>query len=168
MRETGPDSESTENRRRPWVFWAVGLALLLIAIALGGRFYSMASTTGRESASDNFRGVGIPLVRNVRLERPQARPYLGITYQEIRTKASDPPVMPAVVGAMVVSIAPGSPAAMAGINKGDIILAVDGEKFGQGNPLLRLLLDRRPGDRVRLTILRGQDQQSIEVVLGKK
>lgn len=77
-------------------------------------------------------------------------------------------------GGLVVSdIMEGSPAAQAGIQDRDIVLAVDGVPLPRLKPdrvvvgyFGQEMLKRPPGTRVRLTLLRGAEQRDVEVTLG--
>lgn len=108
------------------------------------------------------------LSSSVRAERSASRPYLGITYQELSAQPRGHSDAPAIGGAVVASIVPGSPAAMGGLRMGDVILAVNGEALGKENTLLNVLLKHQPGDRVRLMVQRGQEHLSLEVLVGKQ
>lgn len=88
-------------------------------------------------------------------------------------------------GAYVMSVASGGPADKAGIlagtqpvdqqnypglNKGgDLIIAIDGHPVLSYDDMIRYLdLNKSPGDTVTLTVLRGNQQQDIPVVLGTR
>jgi S1-C subfamily serine protease len=68
-------------------------------------------------------------------------------------------------GVLVISVVPGSGAAGAGVEAGDVLLAVDDEPMRQVEDLLSLLREHAPGDRVELTILRDGDERTIPVTL---
>jgi serine protease Do len=55
-------------------------------------------------------------------------------------------------GAAIASVLDGSPAAAAGLRKGERITAVDGEPCTSGADLSRALVLRRPGEEVSLTV----------------
>jgi len=69
-------------------------------------------------------------------------------------------------GFVVGQVAPGSPAASAGIQPGDVITAVDGRPLDSESALAENLNQHKPGDSVTLTVIRNGQQQSIQVTLG--
>ena len=74
----------------------------------------------------------------------------------MRKKPSRPPV------------APGSPAAAAGVRVGDVILTLDGSSIPDANKLLQVLAKRQPGDKVKLGLLRDRKTLEVEVVLASR
>ena len=63
-------------------------------------------------------------------------------------------------------LTPGGPAEQAGVRPGDVILALDGKVVRGNEELIVAIRTRAPGDKVTLTVLRGDDEQEIAVVLG--
>lgn len=77
-------------------------------------------------------------------------------------------VSPAEEGALVSGIAEGSPAARAGLEKGDVIEQVDGEPVEGPEDLARMIEARKPGERVRLLIRHeGGQTEEVEVELAE-
>jgi serine protease Do len=71
-------------------------------------------------------------------------------------------------GAMISDVAPGGPAAAAGLKTQDIVTSIDGEPI-DGLPRLAFqLYTRSAGDRVRLGVLRGSDMLTFEVPVGER
>ena len=62
---------------------------------------------------------------------------------------------------------PGSPAEDAGLQAGDIIVAVDGEKLSPDNDLSTLILPHSPGDKITLRILRNNSARQVDITLGE-
>lgn len=139
---------------------AVGLGLVVVAAALGATLFKPVPAGAPETAGQAGD--------KTRKERSASVPYLGMTYQELPARARGGSDLPAIDGAVVASIVPGSPAAMGGLSTGDVILAVDGEALGRENTLLNVLLRHTPGDKVRLMVQRGQEHLSLEVPVGKQ
>jgi serine protease Do len=69
-------------------------------------------------------------------------------------------------GALVADVVPDGPAAKAGIERGDIILALQGQKIQDSNELPRLVANLAPGTKVDLDILRAGKKRTIAVTLG--
>jgi S1-C subfamily serine protease len=81
-----------------------------------------------------------------------------------------------VSGVVVLEVAPGSPAAEAGLRSaemtsrgrvrlGDVILAVDGRSTATFGDLASILDNHDFGDRVKLTVLRGDRKVEVDVTL---
>lgn len=67
----------------------------------------------------------------------------------------------------VVEVMPGSPAERAGIQGGDMIMAIDGVKVLTYDELSKSLEDKKMGDRVRLSIARGPAlRERLDVEVG--
>ncbi len=80
--------------------------------------------------------------------------YLGIVGQD------------AEAGTRVTRAADGSPAARAGIQPGDVILAVNDQITPTHRRLLDRLANTKPGDQVRLKITRGSQSKEITATLA--
>lgn len=78
------------------------------------------------------------------------------------------PRLLAASGAQIVGVADGSPAAKAGLARGDVITAVDGKDIGSGDDLATLIGARKPGDTVVLEVLgTGGATREVKVILGE-
>lgn len=69
-------------------------------------------------------------------------------------------------GALVVQVDPGSPAAAAGLLRGDLLLAVEGVDISVSQPFVNLLYRHAAGDTVRIRLLRGGQEIEVEVTLA--
>jgi serine protease Do len=94
-------------------------------------------------------------------------PFVGINYvpltpviaQQIGTNAKE--------GIVVANVVPGSPAAAAGLKRGDVITAVEGTPIADASALGRWLSTHKPGDKATLTVIRDGKEQQIDVTLGE-
>jgi C-terminal processing protease CtpA/Prc len=66
----------------------------------------------------------------------------------------------------VESVDKDSPAAEAGIQEGDIITELNGEKVSQATDITSFMLDAKKGDVITLTITRDGETMKIKVTLG--
>jgi S1-C subfamily serine protease len=70
-------------------------------------------------------------------------------------------------GVLVVRVEPGSPAASAGIVRGDIILSVDGKGVATGVEIRAAVTARKPGDTVKVVVRHGDTTRTHSVKLGE-
>jgi serine protease Do len=96
--------------------------------------------------------IGVVSVENQSIPKPRA--VLGVLLR------ADPK------GARVDNIMPRSGAQKAGMEAGDVIIAVDGKKIESRDNLIALMGDLLPGDAVELTVLRGEDEKKLNVELS--
>lgn len=75
---------------------------------------------------------------------------------------------PELKGVMVEGVVDGSPAAVAGLKVGDMIVALDDSKIHDGGELLQLLAKREAGDRVKLDVLRDDKSLSATATLMRR
>jgi putative serine protease PepD len=71
-------------------------------------------------------------------------------------------------GAVVAAITQDGPAASSGLRTGDRITSLDGRAIKEPTDLSSSVLERKPGDRVKLTVVRGGERRTIEVQLGTR
>ncbi len=67
-------------------------------------------------------------------------------------------------GILVVSIEPGSPAARCGLQEGDVIVGFNGKPTAGIDDLHKLLTDSQAGVQSTLTVLRGPEKRTVEIV----
>ncbi|MCA9492185.1 MAG: PDZ domain-containing protein [Myxococcales bacterium] len=97
-----------------------------------------------------------------------ARGYLGVSPQALSADLRDGLGVQAEKGAVVTSIMDGTPAAKAGLQTGDVIVAVDGAPIDDPVDLVRTIASHAPGERVRLDIERGSKARHLDVVLAER
>ncbi|MFO0521457.1 MAG: Do family serine endopeptidase, partial [bacterium] len=103
------------------------------------------------------------LVRHGRV----ARGRLGIAVQSLDQTLAQSFKLDSPRGALVNQVEPDMPAARAGLEPGDVILAVDGEPVDDSAVLSRLIAARKPGERVKLALQRAGEKRQIEVSLAE-
>jgi len=72
---------------------------------------------------------------------------------------------PGTRGVRVRSVSPGGPAAEAGVVSGDLIIALNDRELGTGRDLVDGMRELKPGERVKLGLLRGKDRKDVYVVV---
>jgi len=96
------------------------------------------------------------------------RAWLGIASRDVDSYLAYSLNLPVNEGIFVARIGPGSPADRAGLERGDIIVAVDERAVASRDDLNAILAKKRPGDRVSTTVYRGRRQLKIPILLGER
>jgi S1-C subfamily serine protease len=110
------------------------------------------------------------------------RGYLGVESTTV-DKTLKELNLPVDHGALVQSVSPGGPADKAGIRAGDlsatldnhpiqlggdIIIKVAGKDIRSSNDLQAAVVDRKAGDKIKVTLVRAGKNKTIEVTLGER
>lgn len=123
--------------------------------------------------SEEFEGMGfaIPsntvksICDNIIDKENSPEPYIGIsiseTYTPQRLEYYGYPV-----GAVVLSVADGSPADEAGLERGDIITEFDGKKITDYTVLEDLMMQSTPGDTVEIKLYRSGRYYKTKISIG--
>jgi putative serine protease PepD len=95
--------------------------------------------------------------------------------QIVRSGEAEYPVIGANVntgsrrnGAEIVEVPTGTPAARAGLEKGDIVVAVDDKAVADGIGLIVAIRSHQPGETIRLTVRRDGRERDVEITLDAK
>lgn len=123
--------------------------------------------------SEEFEGMGfaIPsntvaeICKNIIEKQNDPEPYLGISVSE-KYNSSVLKYYEYPSGAVVSSVADGSPADNAGLAKGDIITEFGGTEISEYSMLESLLQKCKPGDQVSVKIYRSGRYYSTTVTIG--
>lgn len=79
-----------------------------------------------------------------------------------------PDFSPAERGVRISGVRAGSPAEQAGLQGGDVIVGMDEQEVADLYAFTDALRARRPGDRVRITVLREGQEVTVAAVLGSR
>ena len=91
----------------------------------------------------------------------------GVQGQDWNQSMSEALGLPRPDGALVAGVANGSAASRAGLKRGDVITAVDGEPIVQSGQLSSRISLSSPGQQVTLTFWRDRSPREVSVRLGR-
>jgi serine protease Do len=118
-------------------------------------------------------GFAIPvdMARNV-VEQLQnkgkvVRGWLGVLVQQITPEIAESLNLSQPEGALVSDVTPGGPADKAGIRRGDVIVAFDGNKIEDMPDLPKTVATNEPGTKSKLTFLRNGKEKTVDLTLGE-
>jgi len=147
-------------------------------VNLNGQVIGMNTATA--STGENI-GFAIPvndvlgLINQVLKTGKFTQPYLGVRYVPLTADVSSEYSLSATNGAFIApsddptddpSVVPGSPAAQAGLQQNDIITQINGTNIDQNHSLTGLLDNYVPGNKITLTVLRGNSTMHVAVTLA--
>tara|TARA_B100001057_G_scaffold346346_1_gene347580 strand:- start:2971 stop:4392 length:1422 start_codon:yes stop_codon:yes gene_type:complete len=95
------------------------------------------------------------------------RGWLGVRIQDVTKEIADVEKLDEPRGALVASVADGSPSAKGGIKAGDIILEFDGQKIQEMKELPIIVARTKVGKKVKLKVWRNKKELSKTIILGR-
>jgi len=133
------------------------------------------------AVSESAQGLGFaipvdvakPIMQQALDGQELSRPWIGIYYTPITPALADEQDLPVDHGALIAStsgqpaVFPGSPAEAAGLQNGDIIVAIDGEQITADSDLSMMIVPHTVGDTITLRILRGNSTSDVQLTLGE-
>jgi S1-C subfamily serine protease len=118
--------------------------------------------------------IAKPIMNQALQNKKLSRPWLGISYEQINASIEQERHLSIDYGVLVTTenqqpaIWPGSPAADAGLQEGDIITAINDERIDATHSLDDVLIPYSPGDQLSLTVLRDNRPSDVDLKLGTR
>jgi serine protease Do len=132
------------------------------------------NTAGVQAAQAENIGFAIainrarPIIEHA-IEDPQGPvPFLGVSTEDVTPDLAALEGLSVERGAIVRGVDPDTPAARAGVQVDDVIVAIDGDPVDSSADVLDRLLDHSPGDDVTVTVVRGTETLELSVTLGTR
>ena len=144
-----------QDKRLYVVFIVVGMLTILLSACLGAFAGGIAGYwAGRHTSSQTLKESAPQF--------PEWQP------QPLEPKIEIPgPLRLGCSGALVTEVIEGTPADQAGIQTGDVILAVNGTPIKEQNTLPRLIRKHKPGDKVEITLWSKGSKRTVRVTLSE-
>jgi S1-C subfamily serine protease len=141
------------------------------------------------SGANDGVGFAVPIsliehsVEQLREDGHAEYAYIGVSTQPLYPQLAQKLGIDTEFGALIATVVPGGPAAKAGLRGGDgsirfqaaeyetggdVIVEIEGQEVSEPESLIRLIDEKEPGEKIKLTILRDNKRQDVEVTLGKR
>jgi putative serine protease PepD len=127
-----------------------------------GRVIGVTSQIESDSGGNDGVGFAIPsntvrsIVAQLISSGKAEHAYLGVSIES------------ASGGARVTIVRPGTPAAQAGLQSGDVVTALDGRKIRSAEALRSAIAERRPDETVSITYTRAGKSKSVQLKLATR
>lgn len=112
------------------------------------------------------------LLKQVLAGKEPQRAYLGVRYVPINAELAKKYNLKVTEGAYIMSesraeaVVAGSPAAKAGIKKGDVITKINDVQVGSRGSVSSLVAEYAPGDTIEITLVRDGKEHVVRVTLA--
>ncbi len=91
------------------------------------------------------------------------RPYIGVKYKFVNRSLAIMNEIPE--GAYIQEVITDSPAEKAGLEEGDIVVKVNGEKLTENNDLSKVITKKKVGEKVNLEVWRDKTTKTLSATL---
>jgi S1-C subfamily serine protease len=113
--------------------------------------------------SNMAKSVMEQLVKEGRVRRGK----LGVSIQNPTEEMKEALGLKDTKGVLIGGVQPGSSAEKAGIKRGDVIIAINGEKVEDSNVLRNRVAGTVPGTEITLTVIRDGSEQQVRATLDE-
>jgi S1-C subfamily serine protease len=138
----------------------IGMNTAVAASANGG---SQAQNIGFAIPANKI-GQLLPGLRSGTIN-PQSG-FLGVSLETLTAQLRNAYNFIPSQGAVVIQVHPGSPADVAGLQQGDVIISFDGKSVSSADQLATAVQNDRPGQSIKIGLYRGQQQVSVTATLS--
>ncbi len=113
--------------------------------------------------------IAKPIVERIIKEGKLSTVYVGISGVDVETYETALGIeVQAEYGVVIAEIIKDSPAALSGLQPGDVITAIDGDIIKSMQDLKRNLYEYKDGDNAEITFLRNGYEQKVSIILKTK
>jgi serine protease Do len=127
------------------------------------------------STSGGYQGIGFAIPSNMVkvvmdsliTEGKVIRGWFGVSVQAITPDLAKQFKLDENQGILISNVNENSPAELAGLMRGDVIIEFNGKKVNEPFALRNTVAGIKPGEKVRIKIIRNEAVHSITVVIGE-
>ena len=126
------------------------------------------------SDTESFAGIGYAIPSDYAVEvadkiiagETVTHAYIGLSMQTVNAQNATRHGLSVDSGAYVVEVTEGGPAATAGIQVGDVITSIGGERISSADAAILAVRSHSIGETVQVTVMRGSEELTFDVTLG--
>jgi len=142
-------------------------------VNLQGQVIGINTAILSRSGANNGIGFAIPINMARRIcdqliaDGSVTRGYLGIMLQKLTHELAASFDLDKPHGVLIGDVTKDSPAYVAGLNSGDVVIEFDGKNVKDMGPFRNLVAATRPGSKVRIVVIRDGERKSFAMTLGR-
>ncbi|HTA89749.1 MAG TPA: DegQ family serine endoprotease [Polyangiaceae bacterium] len=127
------------------------------------------------SRSGGYQGIGFaipsnmasPIMDSLKKSGKVVRGWLGVAIQDVDQELADAMKLPSATGILLSDVKPGTPAAKAGLMRGDVVLKVDGKVVDTSGQFRNVIAASGARHKAHLDFVRDGKTASTDVELGE-
>ncbi len=108
------------------------------------------------------------IIDQLKAHQKVTRGWLGVTIQDVDEDIARSLGLDEPRGALVADVTPGDPAQEAGLEPGDVIIALNGEPIRDSRDLTRKIGRKAPGTEVQVSFWREGEVREVQATLGER
>jgi serine protease Do len=126
------------------------------------------------NAQANTIGFAVPMnlakeiLPQLREHGVVTRGWLGVAMQPITDELADALALASRDGALVAEVVDGSPAALAGLERGDVVTRFGERSIAAPRDLSRAVATAHVGERIEVEVLRNGERQTLSIEIGRQ
>jgi serine protease Do len=109
-----------------------------------------------------------PIIDELRDTGKVSRGWIGVGLQNLDPNLKSRLNVSVDEAVVLSAVYPNTPAAKAGLKAGDVLVRIDGQPVGESDALVREIGTHRPGEKLKLTYLRGGKEAEATVTLAER
>ena len=128
------------------------------------------------SRSGGSQGIGFAIpaslaqqvMEQIAVSGSVTRGWIGIEAQDITLELAESFRLPKAQGSLIAGVLRDSPADLAGVKSGDVLLAIDGKEVIDSSSMLNIIAVLKPNKKAVLKIARNRQLFNLNVLIGKR
>ena len=108
------------------------------------------------------------VLESLKANKAIPRPYIGVSLGDVPEEYIDDLGLADKDGAFIGEVILGSPAFKAGLQQYDVVVKIDGEEIKTAEDLQKLVGKKKPGDKLKLDIVRNGKPVQVTVTVGDR
>ena len=143
-------------------------------IDVDGNLVGINSAIFSKSGGSMGIGFAIPgsiakqVIEQIAVNGSVTRGWVGIEAQDITPELAESFKLKQASGALIAGVLVDSPADLAGIKSGDVLLAINDKIVADSSSMLNLIAVLKPNAKAKLSIVRNNKNMDVNVLIGKR